>query len=101
MGSAPLGGNYERGKVSTHWEVPHCQGNHLGRRGSLGASEENTATSLQKAKQRETCTDSQCKHPALPSLRHSSVGAAWAGVKAQALKLRSREMTRVGYVKTT
>ena len=50
---------------------PHWQGYQPGQRGSFKASEESTATGLQRAKWREACVDGQC-HPALPSLRLSS-----------------------------
>ena len=54
---------------------PHWQGNQPGHRGSFGASEESIATSLQRAKQRKTCTDGWCCCLALPSLRRSLAGA--------------------------
>ena len=47
-------------------KFPHWQGDQLGWRGIFRALEENTVTSLQKAKQRMTFTDGQYYHPCFP-----------------------------------
>ena len=68
-GPAPLGGRREEGKVSTHYKSPSLaeMGGWVGR-GSFGATEESTATGVQRAKQRDSRTEDQCR-PALTSLR--------------------------------
>ena len=58
---------------------PHWQGDQPRQRGSFGVLEESATTGFQQPEQRETCTDGQCHHPALPSLRCVStiVGRDW------------------------
>ena len=92
MGPVPLGGSCERVKVLACWEVPSLVGRSAGTGWSFGASEESAATSIQRAKQRETCTDSQCHRPALPSLRCWSAGAG--GVWVLRLGLRTSDLGR-------
>ena len=60
--------------MSSHW-----QGDQPRLRGSFVVLEESEATGLQQPEQRETCTDGQCHHPVLPSLRcmSTSVGRDW------------------------
>ena len=55
-------------------KAPHQRGDQPGQRGCFGDSEESAATSLQKAKRTETCTDGWYHHPTFPSLRCSSAG---------------------------
>lgn len=61
MPPVPLRGNCEKGKVSTHREVPSLVGRSV-RMGGVYfvASEESTVTGLWKAKQRETSQRIQC-----------------------------------------
>ena len=48
-------------------------------RGETGATEESTATGVQRAKRRDSCTEDRCQ-PALTSLRHLSAHApGWVG----------------------
>ena len=59
-------------KVPTYGKSPQWWGDQPGQRGSFRASEDCAATGLQRAMQRETCTDDQC-WPALPCLRWLSI----------------------------
>ena len=60
-----------------------------GDRGSFGASEESAATGVQRAKQRESCPEDQCR-PALPGLRFlfAHQGGWVLGAEAQASEVR-------------
>ena len=61
-------------------------------RGSFGATEESTATGVQRAKQRDSRTEDQCR-PALTSPRGLSahpLGRAGLGAEAQASEVRSQ-----------
>ena len=75
-GPASLGGHCEGGKVfpslvETGW------GGRLG--GSFGATEESATTGVQRAKQRDSCTEDRCR-PALNSPRGLSAHPpGWAG----------------------
>ena len=67
-GPAPLGGTCEGGKVSTYQEAPSLAETGVWRGGSFGATEESTATGMQRAKRRDSRTEDQCR-PALTSPR--------------------------------
>ena len=74
-------------RKSLHW-----QRRRVGRGGSFGATEESTATGVQRAKQRDSCTEDQCQ-PALTSPRGLSAnppGQAGTGAEASALEVRSQ-----------
>ena len=60
MGPAPLGGSCEGGNVSTHQEAPSLVEMGGGGRGSFRAVEESAEIGVQRAKQRNTCTEDQC-----------------------------------------
>ena len=53
---------------------------------SFGASEESETTGLWRAKWRKTCTEGQCRHLALPSLRRSAAGAGGGWVLSLGLQ---------------
>ena len=74
MEPASLKGSCERGKVPALGEVPSPAGRSATTEEeiwSLGGE----ATGLWQPEQRETCTDSQCHCPALPSMRGTFAGA--------------------------
>ena len=79
MGTAPLGGSCERGKVPAPWKAPHWQGDQPRQKGSFRASEENAAAGFWQPEWRKDCTDGQGHRPAFPSLRNmiTSVGWGW------------------------
>ena len=75
-----------------HPGCPHTCGEIGWDRGGFRALEENAAASLWQPKWRENCTDGQCHHPALLSLRHTTTcaGGGWQ----LELKLQSSELGR-------
>ena len=70
-GPAPLGGSCEGGKVSTHQEAPSLVEMRGGWGESFGATEESTATGVERAKQRDSHTEDRFR-PALTSPRDLS-----------------------------
>ena len=67
-GPAPQGGSWGGGKVSTHSEAPSLAETGGWWEGSFGATEESSATGVQRAKWRDSCTEDRCR-PALTSPR--------------------------------
>ena len=65
-------------------KYPHWQGDQLGQRRIFGVSEVNTAISLFQLKWKQSCLNSQCYCPVLPSLKQQTTGVG-RGCK---LKLR-------------
>ena len=78
MGPVPLGGSCEGGSFLTLGS-PFTGRNGRWRGLSFGATEESAATGMQRAKQRDACTEDQCR-PALTILRGLSAHPlGWVG----------------------
>ena len=82
--------NFPHSRKPLHWPRQRRVG--WGRGGSFGTTEESAATGVQRAKQRDSRTEDQCR-PALTSLRslsaHRRVG--WGlGAEAPASEVRSQ-----------
>ena len=78
-GPAPVGGSCEGGKVSHTRKPLHRQRLRVAEGGSFGATEESAATGVQRAKQRDSCTEDRCQ-TALTSPRGLSTHPpGWAG----------------------
>ena len=60
MGPITLGGSCEGGKVSTYQGAPSLEWTGSGQGGSFRTTKENTATGVQRAKQRDSCTKDWC-----------------------------------------
>ena len=89
-GPAHQGGSCERGKVSTHQEVPSLEETGWVEGGSFRAMEESTATGVQREKWRDSCTEDLCQ-PALASLRSLSAHPPeWVGAGNQCSGFRGQ-----------
>ena len=75
---------------------PILAGRTAGTEGELQSIKRSIATSLWLSEQRETCTDDQCGHPALPRLR----GVSTSVDGGQVLQIRPEEGTEGGATET-
>ena len=86
MGPTLLRSSCTRGKESAPWVAPDQQGNQLGWRRSLKASEKSTATSLRREKQRAAqMIRTTAQHTTAETLRQG------LGAEVQALEVSARE----------
>lgn len=80
---------------------PHWGGAQPGWRRSSGAQKETTATSLQKANWRVTCTEGQHPRPCAPQHEGLDRQCQWElNAEVQASEVRLREKTGIGYTDT-